>query len=99
MKLKVNAKLDTQFEPLSLVCRDMREATKEDGQDIIIAVPEGYALGEVKDEDGDFAKAFKALDDVVVKCAGTATKTYKVYRFDNGTPYPMEILSITIKKA
>ena len=69
------------------------------GQDIIIAVPEGYALGEVKDEDGDFAKAFKALDDVVVKCAGTATKTYKVYRFDNGTPYPMEILSITIKKA
>ena len=69
------------------------------GQDIIIAVPEGYALGEVKDEDGDFAKAFKALDDVVVKCAGTATKNYKVYRFDNGTPYPMEILSITIKKA
>ena len=38
MKLKVNAKLDPQFEPLSLVCRDMREATKEDGQDIIIAV-------------------------------------------------------------
>lgn len=69
------------------------------GQDIIIAVPEGYALGEVKDEDGDFAKVFKALNDVVVKCAGTATKTYKVYRFDNGTPYPMEILSISIKKA
>ena len=38
MKLKVNAKLDPQFEPLSVVCRDMREATKEDGQDIIIAV-------------------------------------------------------------
>jgi predicted NBD/HSP70 family sugar kinase len=38
MKLKVNAKLDPQFEPLSLVCRDMREATREDGQDIIIAV-------------------------------------------------------------
>ena len=38
MKLKVNAKLDPQFQPLSVICRDMREATREDGQDIIIAV-------------------------------------------------------------
>ncbi len=38
MKLKVNAKLDPQFTPLSLVCRDMREATKTNGQDIIIAI-------------------------------------------------------------
>ncbi len=38
MKLKVNAKLDPQFTPLSLVCRDMREKTKNDGQDIIIAI-------------------------------------------------------------
>ena len=38
MKLKVQAKLDPQFTPLSLVCREMREATKECGQDIIIAV-------------------------------------------------------------
>ena len=38
MKLKVNAKLDPQFTPLSLVCREMREATKENGQDIVIAV-------------------------------------------------------------
>jgi predicted NBD/HSP70 family sugar kinase len=38
MKLKVNAKLDPQFTPLSLVCREMREATKEDGQDLVIAV-------------------------------------------------------------
>ena len=38
MKLKVNAKLDPKFQPLSLVCRDMREATKENGQDIVIAV-------------------------------------------------------------
>ncbi len=38
MKLKVAAKLDPKFMPLSVVCRDMREATKEDGQDIIIAV-------------------------------------------------------------
>ena len=38
MKLKVNAKLDPQFQPLSLVCREMREATKEDGQDLVIAI-------------------------------------------------------------
>lgn len=38
MKLKVNAKLDPSFQPLSLVVREMREATKEKGQDIIIAV-------------------------------------------------------------
>ena len=38
MKLKVTAKLDPKFMPLSIVCRDMREATKENGQDIIIAV-------------------------------------------------------------
>ena len=46
MNLKVNAKLDPQFAPLSLVCRDMREATKEDGQDIVIAVErnKGYTV-------------------------------------------------------
>ena len=38
MKLKVQAKLDEKFAPLSVVCRDMREATKVDGQDMIIAV-------------------------------------------------------------
>ena len=38
MKLKVNAKLDPKFQPLSVVCRDMREATKNGGQDIVIAV-------------------------------------------------------------
>jgi len=38
MKLKVNAKLDPQFSPLSLVCREMKESTKENGQDIVVAV-------------------------------------------------------------
>lgn len=38
MKLKVQAKLDPNFEPLSVVCREMREATAADGQDIIIAI-------------------------------------------------------------
>ena len=38
MKLKIPAKLDPQFAPLSLVCREMREATKENGQDLVIGV-------------------------------------------------------------
>ncbi len=38
MKLKVNAKLDPGFMPLSVVCREMREATKENGQDMVIAI-------------------------------------------------------------
>ena len=38
MNLKVKAKLDPQFAPLSVICRDMREATKSEGQDIIIAI-------------------------------------------------------------
>ena len=38
MKLKVNAKLDPKFQPLSIVCRDMREATAENGQDIVIGI-------------------------------------------------------------
>ena len=44
MKLKVNAKLDPNFQPLSLVIREMREATKENGQDVIIAAErnDGY---------------------------------------------------------
>ncbi len=46
MKLKVNAKLDPKFAPLSVVCRDMREATKDDGQDLVIAIQrnKGYTV-------------------------------------------------------
>jgi len=46
MKLKINAKLDPQFQPLSIVCREMREETKENGQDLIIAVErnKGYTV-------------------------------------------------------
>ena len=55
MKLKVKAKLDPQFAPMSVVCRDMREATKDDGQDIVIAVEKagivdvifGFRLGNI----------------------------------------------------
>ncbi len=38
MKLKVNAKLDPGFMPLSLVCREMREKTAENGQDLVIGI-------------------------------------------------------------
>lgn len=38
MKLKVSAKLDPKFQPLAVVCREMREATKDNGQDIVIAI-------------------------------------------------------------
>ncbi len=46
MKLKVNAKLDPGFMPLSVVCREMREATKENGQDLVIAIErnKGYTV-------------------------------------------------------
>lgn len=38
MNLKVKAKLDPEFQPLSVVVREMREATKENGQDVIVAI-------------------------------------------------------------
>ncbi len=38
MKLKVLSELDTQFVPLALVVREFREQTKEDGQDLVIAI-------------------------------------------------------------
>ena len=38
MKLKVNAKLDPGFTPMSLVCREMRQATARAGQDVVIAI-------------------------------------------------------------
>ncbi len=46
MNLKVKAKLDPNFQPLSLIVREMREATKEQGQDIVIAVEknDGYVF-------------------------------------------------------
>ena len=38
MKLKVESLLDKQFTPLSLVCREFRENTREEGQDLVIAI-------------------------------------------------------------
>ena len=44
MKLKIEAKLDKGFMPMALVCREMRENTKDNGQEIIVAVErnQGY---------------------------------------------------------
>ncbi len=71
MKLKVNAKLDPKFTPLSLVCRRMREATKEDGQDIIIAIERNkgytttYRTRIYKDGTGHDEENFKFIERIV----------------------------------
>lgn len=46
MNLKVKAQLDSGFAPLSVVCREMRENTKENGQDVVIAIErnKGYTV-------------------------------------------------------
>ena len=44
MKLKIDTKLDKGFMPMALVCREMRENTVNNGQDLIVAVErnQGY---------------------------------------------------------
>ena len=71
MKLKVNAKLDPQFTPLSLVCREMREATKENGQDLVIAVERNkgyttvYKTRVFKDGTGHDEENFNFIERMV----------------------------------
>lgn len=71
MKLKVNAKLDTGFCPLSLVCREMREKTKADGQDIVIAVERNkgytytYKTRIFKDNTGHDEENFRFVERIV----------------------------------
>ena len=68
MKLKVNAKLDPKFQPLSVIIRDMREATKDDGQDIVIAVERNkgytttYKTRIYKDGTGHDEENFKFVE-------------------------------------
>lgn len=38
MKLKVESVLDKQFTPMALVCREFRENTEKDGQDLVIGI-------------------------------------------------------------
>ncbi len=71
MKLKVQAKLDPKFAPLSVVCRDMREATKDDGQDIVIAVERNngytttYKTRIFRDGTGHDEENFKFVERLV----------------------------------
>ncbi len=84
MKLKVNAKLDPQFTPLSLVCRDMREATKADGQDIIIAIERNkgytttYKTRIFKDGTGHDEENFRFIERITKSLLWVAGG-YKIY--------------------
>jgi len=84
MNLKVNAKLDPQFRPLSVVCREMREATKENGQDIVIAVErnKGYTVTYktkiFKDGTGRDEENF-AFVERMVKALLWVSGGYKIY--------------------
>ncbi len=71
MKLKVPAKLDLQFTPISVVCRDMREATKECGQDIVIGVERNkgytttYKTRIFRDGEGHDEENFQFIERIV----------------------------------
>ena len=71
MKLKVNAKLDPKFQPLSLVCREMRENTKENGQDIVIGIERNkgytytYKTRIYKDNTGHDEDNFRFVERIV----------------------------------
>lgn len=71
MNLKVKAKLDPKFQPLSVVCREMREATSQDGQDIIIAIERNkgytttYKTRIFKDSTGHDEENFDFIERMV----------------------------------
>ncbi len=71
MKLKVQAKLDPQFTPLSLVCREMREATKDCGQDLVIGIERNkgytttYKTRIFKDGTGHDEENFRFVERIV----------------------------------
>ncbi len=71
MKLKVEAKLDKQFAPLALVCREMREATKENGQDMVIAITRNkgytttYKTRVFKDNTGHDEENFTFIERII----------------------------------
>lgn len=70
MNLKVKAKLDPQFSPLSLVCREMRENTKDNGQDIVVAVvrnkgyTQTYKTRIFKDNTGHDEQNFRFVERI-----------------------------------
>lgn len=70
MNLKVKAKLDPQFSPLSIVCREMRENTKDNGQDIVVAVvrnkgyTQTYKTRIFKDNTGHDEQNFRFVERI-----------------------------------
>ena len=84
MNLKVKAKLDPGFQPLSLVCREMREATKENGQDLIIAIERNkgytttYKTRIFKDNTGHDEENFRFVERMV-KALLWVAGGYKIY--------------------
>ena len=70
MNLKIQAKLDADFMPMSLVCREMREATKTEGQEIVVAVERNkgyisvYKTRIYKDNTGHDEKNFCFIDRI-----------------------------------
>ena len=70
MKLELQAKLDPGFAPMALVCREMREATKDDGQDIVVAAERNQGYTTVyktriyKDGTGHDEENFKFIDRI-----------------------------------
>ena len=70
MKLKIQAKLDEKFAPMSLVCKEMREGAAENGQDIVVAVERNKGYTKVyktriyKDGTGHDEENFKFIDRI-----------------------------------
>ncbi|MDL2286964.1 ROK family protein [Eubacteriales bacterium OttesenSCG-928-G02] len=71
MKLKVESMIDKQFMPLSLVCREMREKTKDNGQDIVIGIERNngyvsaYKTRIFKDNTGNDELNFHFIERIV----------------------------------
>ena len=84
MNLKVQAKLDPKFEPLSVVVREMREATKENGQDVIVAIERNkgqistYKTRIYPDGTGHDEENFRFIERIVKSLLWIAGG-YKVY--------------------
>ena len=70
MKLKIQAKLDAGYQPMALVCREMREATANDGQDVIVGVERNkgytcvYKTRIYKDNTGHDEENCKYIDRI-----------------------------------
>lgn len=68
------------------------------GEDLIIAIPEGYALQSVIDKTTSQPIKFEDPTTLAVEC-GSASQNYKVYRYDNyNEDAAMYITRITIEK-